>query len=164
MTLVDIAALVLIGLGTLHGCLRGLSGELAQVLSVVAAFVFGLWLHQPFALWMMENTRLSERLSQAMAFAVTILSALVVMLCLRFVFGRIMKVVIEERFDRAGGGVSGFVRSCLIVIILFILLNMWPNEYLNRKFGEESMIGSFIHRSSIFEQEPEKQDRDPDQR
>ena len=148
MTVIDIAAFILIALGTIHGCLRGLSGELAHVLSVIAAFVFGLWFHQPFAAWMLNNTRLSERPAQALAFATTILSALMVMLCLRFVFRRIMKVVIEEHFDKIGGGIAGFIRSCLIVMIIFILFNIWPHEYLNRTFGEESLIGSFL-RSQI---------------
>ena len=144
MSLVDIAALVLIGLSTLHGCLRGLSGELAHFLSVVSAFAFGLWLHQPLALWMLTSTRLEGRPAQAVAFATSVTGALVALILVRFAMRRIMKVVIEEEFDRIGGGIAGFIRSTVIVIIVFILLNMWPHEYLNRKFGEESLIGAAI--------------------
>lgn len=143
-SIVDILAILLIALGTLHGYLRGLSGELAQFLSVIAAFVFGLWFHHPLALWMLENTRLSERPSQTLAFLATVLAAMIVMLCLRFVVKRVMRVIVEERFDKIGGCISGFIRSSVIVIILFVVLNMWPHEYLNRKFGDESFIGSFI--------------------
>jgi len=150
MTLIDISTLVLIALGTIHGCFRGLSGELAHVLSIIAAFVFGLWFHHPFALWMMDNTRLGARPAQALAFTTTILSALMVMFCLQFGFRRIMKVVIEENFDKIGGGIAGFIRSCLVVVIIFILFNMWPHEYLNRKFGDESMIGSFLRSQGVL--------------
>lgn len=161
MSTIDIAALVLIVFGAVHGCIRGLSGELAHVLSVLAAFVFGLWIHPPFAAWILAHTRLSERPAQALAFAGAVLCALIVMFCLRFVVGRVMKVVIEPPFDRIGGVLAGFVRSCVIVVILFILLNMWPNEYLNRTFGEESVIGSLVRsRMSAYPSVEDDQERD----
>lgn len=162
MSVVDIVACVLIALGTLQGLLRGLSGELAELLSLVAAFVFGLWFHQPLAAWMQDNTRLSDRPAQTLAFAMTVLTALIVMLCLRFVVRRVMKVVIEARFDRVGGAVSGFARTSVIVLILFVLFNIWPHAYLNRVFGDESLIGAWVRsRLSLLDVETEREAHGP---
>ena len=53
-----------------------------------------------------------------------------------------MKVVFEEPFDKVAGSVAGFVRSALFTLIVFIAVNLTPHEYLNRLFGEESVIGT----------------------
>ena len=47
------------------------------------------------------NTRLDERGAQTLAFVTTIVAAMVILLLVRFGLRRIMRVVIEEQFDRA---------------------------------------------------------------
>ena len=140
----DIAALIFIVVSTLHGCFRGLSGELAHLVSVVVAFIFGLYFYQPFGSWLLENTRLTDQPARALAFLTTILVALVAMILLRFVLRRIMRIVFEEKIDKVAGCFAGFIRSSVIVIIIFLVMNLWPNEYLNRRCGEESVIGGLL--------------------
>lgn len=154
MNLVDTAALILITLGSLHGFIRGLSGELSHFISILGAFIFGLWLQEPLGSWISVNTRLNGQPAQALAFVTTIFTALVFLLCLRFFLRKIMNVVIEEPFERIGGLIAGFFRSILTVVIIFIFMNLIQHDYLNQKFGEDSIIGSFIkpHISYITEQ------------
>ncbi len=153
MNIIDILAGGLIVLGTVHGLIRGLSGELSALLSVLVAFIFTVWLHAPLAVYMVANTRLDERGAQTLAFVTTIVAAMIILLLVRFGLRRIMRVVIEEKFDRVGGAIAGCVRAIIVTVIIFIAMNLWPHPYLNQKFGEESFIGALIapHIPAILE-------------
>jgi uncharacterized membrane protein required for colicin V production len=141
---VDIGALLVVCLSTLRGFHRGLSGELAQLISVVAALILGVYTRKPFGSWLLENTHLSNRSAHALAFVLTVVAVILAMVLLGFVFRRIMKVVFEEGVDKPGGGLAGFASGTLVAIIVFMIMNMWPHEYLNRQFGEESIIGRVV--------------------
>ena len=147
LSLIDCVALALLAAGTVRGMLRGLSGELARLLSVVTALVAALWLYAPAGAWLAGNTRLQGRLALAAAFSVTLIAAVVAMVVVRFLLKRVMKVVIEERFDRRLGLAAGFGNTLMVIAIVFLLVNMWPHDYLNRKFGEESLIGTLVLRA-----------------
>jgi uncharacterized membrane protein required for colicin V production len=144
MNIIDILAGGLIAVGTVHGLMRGLSGELSALLSVLVAFIFTAWFHSPLALWMVTHTRLDERGAQTLAFVTTIVTALVILLLVRFGLRRIMRVVIEEQFDRVGGAIAGCFRAIMVTVIIFMVMNLWPHPYLNQKFGEESLVGALI--------------------
>lgn len=144
LSVVDIAAGFVVLVGIFVGHRRRLSGELANALGIVAAFVLGWHFRDPFGLWIRDHTRLTEQGAQAAAFALTIAAALGCMVVVRLVLHRVMRVVIEEETDKIAGCFAGFVRSVVFVAILFVVMNLLPHEYLNRKFGEESMIGRLL--------------------
>lgn len=141
---VDIAAAALVVLGTLYGYVRGLSGELAQFVGIAGAFVFGLWLRAPAAAWIGVHTRLAGRSAQTVGFVATAVLALVAWIALRAALKPVLRVIVEDRFEKPGGLIAGLVRSVLLVIIVFVVLNLWPHPYLNAKFGRESLIGTLV--------------------
>jgi len=141
---VDIAAAALVVLGTLYGYVRGLSGELAQFVGIAGAFVFGLWLHAPAAGWIDAHTRLAGRSAQTVGFAATAVLAFAAWIVLRALLKPVLRVIVEDRFEKPGGLVAGLVRSVLLVIIVFVVLNLWPHPYLNATFGRKSLIGAVI--------------------
>lgn len=143
-SLIDLLALAMLVLGGVQGYFRGLSGELARLISVIIAFMLGLRFYHPFGSWALEHTRLEGRPSLALAFVVTVVTVIVVLLVLRHVIKRIMKIVVEEQVEKSGGVLAGVVRAMVYVVIVFVVLNLVPHEYLNRKFGEESLIGTAI--------------------
>lgn len=161
MNLVDIAALLLIALGALHGFIRRLSGELSHFISVLCAFIFGMWFRTPFGVWLEHNSRLTQQPAEAVAFISTIIISLVILLCIQFLLRKIMTIVIEEKIDRIGGTIAGLLRTTIIVIIIFIFMNLVHHDYLNQKFGEESFIGSLIrpHIAYIEEQVEEHKEK-----
>jgi len=146
ISIVDILALIAVALGTLQGWHRGLSGELARLAGIVAALILGLYLFHPFGDWILKHTLLGLRAANTLAFLTTAIAATVVMVVLRFLLKRLMKIVIEERADKVGGLFAGLVRCSAFVFIVFLIMNLWPHDYLNRKFGEESLIGAAIIR------------------
>jgi len=106
----------------------------------------GMYFCRPFGVWLLEYTRLDERPAFILAFIATMFLATMVMLLLRFVLKNIIKIVINKKFDKLAGCVAGFIRATVFVIIFFLMMNLWPHDYLNRVFGEESFIGSIVLR------------------
>lgn len=143
---VDAVAIFVVCLSVVHGLRRGLSGELAAVVSVVAALLLGLQFFEPLGSWVEVHTRLAGQAARAMAFVITVLASIVALILTRYALKRIMRVAIEPEADKIGGAVAGLVRACAAVVILFLVMNLWPHKYLNRKFGEESLIGRVMLR------------------
>jgi uncharacterized membrane protein required for colicin V production len=144
LNLVDIAALILVGMGGIQGCIRGLSGELARLVGTLAAFAAGVTLQKPVGAWILEHTRLEDQPAHAVAFIATVLLAIIVMFLLRLVLKRIMKVVFTDGLDKVLGVCAGLIRMAVVACIIFLVMNLIPNDYLNRHFGEESAIGSVV--------------------
>jgi membrane protein required for colicin V production len=144
VSLVDVIAFAAVALGAVRGYFRGLSGELARVISLVAALVLGLRFYRPLAEWVMAYTRIAEENAPIAAFIITVLTAVVCLFFLRYLLKRIIKVAIEEGADKIGGVIAGLIRSVVMVLIVFLALNLWPDERLNRAFGEESLIGRLV--------------------
>lgn len=144
MNIIDIIALVVIAVGVLRGYRHGLSGELAHVISVVVVFMLGLHFYGPLGVWLNEHSQVGEQAAHALAFVATLVAAGVAMILLRAVLKRIMRVVIADGADKLGGAVAGSLRAAVFVVIVFVLVNLWPHDYLNRAFGKQSMIGSCV--------------------
>jgi uncharacterized membrane protein required for colicin V production len=142
--LIDVIAVSLVCLLTIRGYLRGLAGELAQLLSLVIALAAGLFYYSPLAGWLEAHTRLTGSSARAAAFVAVLGAAVAILIVLRHLLARFMKVVFEERFNRLGGLAAGFVRALALVMVVFLVMNLWPHPYLNRQFGEESVIGRFL--------------------
>ena len=146
VNVVDIGASLVICLSTLRGFHRGLSGEWSQLIGVTAALVFGVYFHDPFGSWILAHSHVPARTAYALAFVITAVGVILGMVLLGFLFRRIMKVVFEPKVDKPGGGLAGFISGAILVVIVFMAVNMWPNEYLNRQFGRESIIGRAVVR------------------
>lgn len=144
----DAAAMVVVALGTVRGYFRRLSGEMASLLSMIVALLVGLRCYHPFGAWLLDHSRLAPQPARAVAFAGVALGCAVVMLALRIALKRVIRLAIEERADRIGGLVAGFVRSSVLVLIVFVVMNMWPQDYLNRVFGRESLLGTVLLRAA----------------
>ncbi len=152
---VDIAALIICIIGIIQGLRRGLSGEIARLIGVVVAFILGVFFYRPFGSWLVDRVRISE-LAFALAFILTVMGAAVIMVLVRLLLKRIMVVVFEPHAEKIGGAIAGFLRMSFFVLIVFVMMNMWPNESLNRLFGEDSVIGSQVMKiSPVIEEELE---------
>jgi membrane protein required for colicin V production len=143
-SLVDIIALAVVAVGGLMGLLRGLSGELARLISTIAALLIGLRYYRPIGEWAVDNTRLMGEGALAMGFVVIIFGVIVVMFLFRFILKRMLQIVIEGGVERIGGLVAGVITASVSVFIFFVILNLMPNTYLNRKFGHESIVGTLV--------------------
>ena len=144
-SVVDICAFALLVLGILVGLRRGLSGEVANLLSLVVGFMAGVTAHRLFdAGWPAPAGRAG--LHAVAGVVVALVAGTVAMALARFVCKRLIRIVIEEESDRVWGAVVGGLRSAIFVLAIFIVMNLLPNERANRWFGETSLIGQQVVR------------------
>lgn len=141
LSVVDVSALILIMLGIIHGIRKGLSGELSGLIGLTGALIAGLYSFAPCGAFIARHTRLGEQASKTLAFVLITAGVIVTVLLVRILLGRIMKLVVEPTLDRIGGFFVGLLMALIVVVSVYIAMNMCPNPYLNRKFGEESVFG-----------------------
>jgi uncharacterized membrane protein required for colicin V production len=146
LSVVDIVALSLIAVGGIQGFFRGLSGELARLAGAIIAFIGGTLLHESVGLWVSTHTRLDARPAQTLAFIATVIIAVLIMIAVRLLLKKMIQGVFAPGFDKTAGVLAGLLRMSIFTCIVFIVMNMVPSDTLNRIFGEESAVGSFMIR------------------
>jgi uncharacterized membrane protein required for colicin V production len=148
LTPIDITAISLILIGGIMGAIRGLAGELAGLVSAGIAFTTGLLALNPFGTWLIAHSRLSHESALASAFSLTVVFIWLLLLIPKLLIGKVMKVVVERAFDRIAGVIAGSLRMIIWVLVLFLTMQLIPHPYLNRQFGEASLIGRGVIRIS----------------
>jgi uncharacterized membrane protein required for colicin V production len=144
LNLVDIIALLFVLVHVVLSWRRGLSEEIGRVAGAVLAFWIGLRYHQTVAGWMTEHTRMEGPPARVTSYIAVVLLIILGSLLLTLFVSKILKLAIPEGADKAWGGVAGLVKGSFYAAMIFLAMNLWPHEYLNRHFGEESMIGSVV--------------------
>ncbi|MBU1693479.1 MAG: CvpA family protein [Verrucomicrobia bacterium] len=151
--LVDIIALLYIALITLRGLARGLSGELARLLSAAAAVAAGLYFYEPFGRVLLQYTRLGEwggeRTAFGVAFALLLIGGWLAMRALRFLLRHLMEFTFRGRIERVGGMLAGFLRASVVAGAVILLLGLAPQEDLRQLFVEESLLGRHLARYAL---------------
>jgi uncharacterized membrane protein required for colicin V production len=141
---VDVGALVILLFGVWRGFRRGLSGELARLISLAVVMLVGWHAHEPLGEIVAGATRLSPEQSRLAAFLVAILAAGLCMFVLRLVLRQIMEFKFKNPLETVGGMVAGFLRSFILVALIVVAAGLTPILYFQRVFAEESLIGSAI--------------------
>jgi len=145
LSLVDILAMAIILLGIFRGVRIGLSGEIARLVALLAGLALGLYAYEPIAAWTVAQTGLTGLTAAIPAFALTAALAVLAMALLRAVLAGVIRFVVRDDFDRAGGGVAGFITSALFVLLVFLAMQMLPgNTRLYHAFADRSVIGTMI--------------------
>jgi len=145
--IVDVAAAALVALAALRGSFRGLSRELAGLVSVVSATVLGILFYRPTGAWLVNHSRLADRPACAAAFAAIAVGVWVLAWLLGWLLRRVFRVVAEERAERIGGGLAGALSGICLVVVVLVAANLVPHPELNRRFGEESICGNLLRRT-----------------
>lgn len=145
----DIVAVIVVLVCVFQGVRQGLSKELARTVAVLLALGLGLWSAVPLGDWMATSTRLNTANARALVFTVVAVLILVVFLLLRMVFRILMKVSFNEKIEKPGGALGGIIRGVGFVMIVFLAVNLWPHDYINRKCGEESLVGKWTMKGAL---------------
>jgi len=144
LNLVDSVALLFVLVHVVLSWRRGLSEEIGRVAGAVLAFWMGLRYHEAVASWMTDHTRMEGDPARVVAYLGVVLLIILTSLVLTLVTSKLIKLAIPDGVDKVAGGVAGLVKGTFYTAIIFLAMNMWPHDYLNRHFGEESMIGSVV--------------------
>jgi uncharacterized membrane protein required for colicin V production len=142
----DIAALVVIAAGVILGGCQQVSQRTARPLALTVGVLVAVFVHAPLREVLGAHTPLSGSAVGPVSVLSTIFVALAAVMLLGGGLGRLFERWKDRPAAKVIGGVVGFVRSALVVVVVFVLMNVIRNDYLNRVFGSESMIGSSLSR------------------
>ena len=141
---VDIVAGMCLVFGMVVGFRRGLSGELARLISLGVAVVAGWQLYEPLGNRIVEFTRLSERGSFLVGFLLSFVAFLLLAVLVRWGLKHLMEFSFKGPLEKVGGAVAGFLRCFALVSAVILAAALSPIGYLERAFGEESRIGRVV--------------------
>lgn len=143
---VDVIALVVLMIGALAGFRRGLSAQIAGPLSLLLAILFALYAYAPIRQAIHTSGWVPASTQSLAGIAGVVLASLVGFMLLRWILSRGIRRLTENRGEHVGGALFGALRTALLILIVFLLMNVFPHPGLNRLFGEDSLIGRQVIR------------------
>lgn len=169
----DIIALVVVLIGLYFGYKRGLSGQMALVLTglaVCASLVNGL---APCREWLTTRFAMPADLARMAAILILVIIPVSTIMLLYSLLRFVLKITFTTWIDRLGGALAGALTAAGVVVLVFMLVNVLPDSQRPAKMGPESwvtrnvigaeadLIKNITHRvqtgETILEQAREKQ-------
>lgn len=138
---IDIIILALLAIGTLRGVLRGLSGELASIISLVVAAVAGWHFYRPLGEYLADTTRMNAMQADTVSFVVIIGGALILLWALSVILKSIMEFTFKGQIERIGGGMMGLARYALLIAALILVIAQFSSGSVRERVIEESWVG-----------------------
>ncbi|MGB8855598.1 MAG: CvpA family protein [Burkholderiales bacterium] len=141
MTLFDWAVILVIGLSSLLGLMRGAIREVLALAGWVIAFLVAREYGVAFSA-MLKNLVASDSIRLALAFASLFFATLVLMALLRMTVTELVKKIGLGGADKFFGLLIGMARGVLIVLVIVMLAGMtelpqqpdWKKAYSSRWF------------------------------
>jgi uncharacterized membrane protein required for colicin V production len=142
---VDVVALILMTIGMIRGVSKGLSGELAELISAAAALVVGWRFYQPLGNYLKNVSRMSETGSYLAAFLVILVGGYIAMRLLRVMLRALMEFSFKGKLERIGGGLAGLLRTTVVISAFILIVALIPQARVHRVVAEESVFGKFLY-------------------
>ncbi len=142
---IDILFAVFVFLFAAGGLRRGLSGELASVLTLLVLLSWVCFFYPSLTqvaaqLW----SALSPVLIQAVVMLVLLLVAVIFSFLLNILFKQLFKSRVSEVTNKISGSLLGLLRGALIGISLLAALSLLPSERLYEALSEKSALGGWV--------------------
>ncbi len=143
--LVDVLAVMVLLFFLVRGLIRGVSDELARVLSFVGGASVGvaLYPHIQKTLSSLTGTPSSAALALT-SLTLTLLAGFIVGLAMRYAFTAMFQVVILQPADAVLGLAAGAVYAAIILAVVFALALLIPLTPVQRLFTEQSRVGQQV--------------------
>jgi uncharacterized membrane protein required for colicin V production len=142
---IDILFAAFVLLFAIGGAKRGLSGELAHVVTLVAllagvCFFYPQLTELASAYW----HALPETAVRILVPAVMLLAAVLLFVVVRALFKQLFKSKLGEASDKLAGGLVGALRGSLFGLAVLIGISLIPNEAVYQTLSEKSLIGAWV--------------------
>lgn len=138
---VDLILLALLAIGLLRGTMKGLSGELAGIISLVVAAIAGWHFYRPLGTYLANTTRMTDIQADTVSIVVIIFGALILLWALSMLLRQIMEVTFKGLFERIGGALFGLARYAAILAALLLIISQFAGGSVRDQFVEQSFIG-----------------------
>jgi uncharacterized membrane protein required for colicin V production len=144
LDVLDVLIAVYLLFGAVSGVRRGLSGEIARLISLGVAVIAGWQFHEPLGEQVERYTRLQGPPAFLVGFLATVLAAGLIMLLLRLMLKNIMEFAFKGKIERVGGLIAGILRAAFISSLIVVAISVLPVPYLQKRVWEESRVGMAI--------------------
>jgi uncharacterized membrane protein required for colicin V production len=138
---VDWAFWAVVAYGCVAGIFRGLSHELAVLLSYAVAVAVTRVAYEPVADWLGRMVELSPSTLRLVSVLVLLAVVAVVMWGVVKVFGGIMSFAFKGAIERVGGALAGTFRWGLLAVLLMHILSLVPWAPMQRAILYDSVVG-----------------------
>lgn len=141
---IDICFFICLLCGALWGMFKGLSGELAQLIATIICFFLSIRI-APFASAKLEEaTNLSKDNAVLIAIVAVVCCGFLLLFILKNLFKKVLKIVIEVRYDKFFGFIAGIIHYGIILIIIIVIMGLMPSKTIHKLFIEESIVGTNV--------------------
>lgn len=141
---VDYVAFALILIGTVVGFRRGMMGHLGFVFIALVVVATAVNAYTPVRDWLAARFPFPPDRLRLVTLLIVILAPLIVGVLVNRLVGWGIKVTFVRWVDRIGGAVCGFLSSCALVVLAFVVVNLPPERLRPPGVGQDSWIGSRI--------------------
>ncbi len=141
---VDYIALGIILVWTITGIRKGLTGQIAFLLTgiiVLSAAVHG---YVPCRDWLITHFTLPIELARIMTIGIVVFVPVIVVLLIYRMMDYVLKVTFTKWLDRLGGALFGMASAVAFVFLALVLLNLLPPDLRPPGIGQESWFGRHL--------------------
>jgi membrane protein required for colicin V production len=116
----DIIVLVVVGILTIAGLFSGMVKQLFGLAGVIGGYMLAMRYYQFCSKYL---TSFHSGTARAISFVVIFLACIVAAHIIGWLVGKIVTISGLGFFNKLGGGLLGFVKGCLIICVMVIVLN-----------------------------------------
>lgn len=142
---IDILFVAFVFFSAMRGLRRGLSGELAHILTLiimlgVICFLYPSLSRAAARIW----SYLPAAAVQTALIIVMVLAAFLLFCMVRAMFKQLFKARMDVASDHLAGGGVGALRGAVIGVALISALSLLPGERLHQTLSEKSVVGGWV--------------------
>jgi membrane protein required for colicin V production len=116
----DIVVLVVVGILTIAGLFSGMVKQLFGLAGVIGGYMLAMRYYQFCSKYL---TSFSPGTARAISFVLIFLACIVAAYFIGWLVGKIVTISGLGFFNKMGGALLGFVKGCLIICVMVIVLN-----------------------------------------
>lgn len=137
----DIAAALLILVWTIFGLKKGMSGQIAFFLAGITVLLSLYFGYVPMRDWLVQKYSMTADLARITAIMGLVVCPLLAILLIHAIASQVVKLTFTAWVDRLSGAIAAFFTACAFVLLVFVLLNVLPENMRPDSTGESSWIG-----------------------
>lgn len=146
LSIMDMVLLLLLLISGVRGLLRGLSGELAHLLSFVALTAGFIYALPPAVHYLEERYGMSLFNARTLAGIVLLLAVIGIFFLLREGLAALVKAGLNAVMDKLLGLTTGLLRGGCLILVFLVLLRLVPMAEIQTVVFEQSRIGNRVKR------------------
>ena len=127
--------------GAVMGLVRGLSHELATLVSMVVAVLVTRLFYEPVSAWVCMRWGWNPEITRLLAVVVLALGTLYGMRLLRIALGSLMTFAFKGVVERLGGLLTGTIRQGATFLVILLAASFVPSSWLQRAVMYDSATG-----------------------